>query len=768
MLYRVPRTVTEKTADDSPAESRSIADYRDRTAYVLLGEPGAGKSTLFEAEADNTDNGYYISARDFIDLDNEEWRHKTLFIDGLDEARAGKDDARTPLGAIRSKLNKLGCKRFRISCREADWLGELDNRDLAKVSSSQEITELYLNPLNSGDVTAILANDDRVDDTDGFIEKANRFGLSGLLDNPQTLDMLIDAVKGGREWPSTKQQLYRLASEQLAVEFNDEHRIAEQSPVNIPTLLDVAGLLCAIQLLANLSGFSEGYAQPGRISLDSLDLPPSAQAALKTRLFRKLGNEFSYVHRSVAEYLAAKYIDGKIKDGLLFNRVLALAIGVDGGIVSALRGLMAWLAVMSEPARDRLIEIDPLGLVVYGDVQLFSTETKSRLINVLIREAKTIGFPSRDWHTTAFSAFGTKDMASALMKVLVSPGRSDGEQYLLYCLLDGLCHAETITELGPALFSIIRDKSFEDGIRSNALYAFIHRYPEDFDSLLSLADHIRLGKLEDTENDLLETLLDKLFPYKITASNVFDYLIPTKNTHTISYHYFWQTTFAQRLSDDDIPIVLDELFSRGAEFLETLPHKYLIEVAGQILLRGLQVHGSIVSAERLYRWLSIGADQYGQGRIQYQQREQIREWLSARPDRYFDVLTVGLKQINIVENISSEIRDIYERLRHATPPVGLGLWWLDRCLSETQFEARCAYFKQAFWSLQNKHGDSGLSLDYFVNWIEAHPEFLEIYNKLIYGPIDDWRLKQAESRKKWTDKHNDELSKRLNFLHNHK
>lgn len=767
MLYRVPRTVTEKTTADVSAESRPIADYRDRPAYVLLGEPGAGKSTLFEDEAKLT-GGHYISARDFIDLDNDDWREKTLFIDGLDEARAGKDDARTPLGAIRGKLNKLGCKRFRISCREADWLGALDNKDLAKVSPSQEIIQLYLDLLNSGDVKAILDNDKRVGNADSFIEKADHSGLSGLLDNPQTLDMLIDAVKGGQNWPSTREQVYRLASEQLAAEFNDEHRVAEKSPVIIPTLLDAAGLLCAIQLLANLSGISEGYAQPGRVSLDSLYLPPATRAALTTRLFRKVGDEYSYVHRSVAEYLAAHFIAGKIKDGLLVNRVLALTTGVDGGIVAALRGLMAWLAVLSEPARDRLIEIDPLGVVVYGDVQLFSTATKSRLLNALIREAKTTGFPNRDWHTTAFSTLCTKDMAAELLQFLGSLGRSDGEQYLLYCLLKGLCCSETIAEIKPALRLVISDETYWESIRSYALDAFMHQYPEDFESLLLLAEDIRQDKVEDTENGLLETLLDKLFPSKITVANVFSYLIRPKNTHTISYHYFWQAAFSQRLLDDDISIILDELFSRGAEFLEILPHEALYEVAGQLLLRGLLAHGSNVSAERLYRWLSIGADQYGQGRIQYQQQKQICEWLSSRPEHYLDLLTVGLKQITNFENVGWEIRKILPKLRGAEPPDNLGLWWMDQSLSEAQFTARCGYFQQAFWSLQNKQGDSGLSLDYFVNWLKDHPEFLETYNNLIFWTIEDWRLKDAESRKKWTEKHNRELSKKLKFFHDHK
>ncbi|MDP3330973.1 MAG: hypothetical protein Q8S55_03090 [Methylococcaceae bacterium] len=763
MLYRVPRTVTEKTTADVSVESRSIADYRDRPAYVLLGEPGAGKSTLFEEEAKLT-GGYYISARDFIDLDNDEWREKTLFIDGLDEARAGKDDARTPLGAIRGKLNKLGCKRFRISCREADWLGALDNKDLAKVSQSQEIIQLYLDLLNSGDVTAILANDDRVGDADNFIETADRVGLSGLLYNPQTLDMLIDAVKGGREWPSTKQQVYRLASEQLAAEFNDDHRFAEKSTVNIPTLLDAAGLLCAIQLLANLSGFSEGYAQAGRISLDSVSLPSASRAVLKTRLFR----EYSYVHRSVAEYLAAGYIAGKIKQDLLVNRVLALTTGVDGGIVAALRGLMAWLAVLSEPARDRLIEIDPLGLVLYGDVQLFSTATKSRLLNALIREAQNTGFPNRDWNTTAFSALCTKDMAGDLIQVLGRPGRSDAEQYLLYCLLKGLCCSETIAEIKQALLLVMRDKSYEDGIRSNALDAFIHQYPEDFDSLLSIADDIRLGKIEDTENDLLETLLDKLFPYKITVSNVFNYLIPPKNNNVISYHYFWQTTFLKSLPDDDLPTILDELFYRGEEFLLILPNECLFKMAGQLLLRGLLVHGDIVSDERLYRWLYIGIDQYGQDRFLYEQQEQVCDWLSSRPGRHLDLLAVGLKNITNFENISWEINKIYERFRYAKRPDNLGLWWLEKSLSEENLKLRCGYFEQAFIALCNEQGHNGLTLDFLVDWLAKHPEFVETYRNLTYCSIDNGRLEHAESRKKWANKHHEELTLKLKFFHDHK
>jgi hypothetical protein len=767
MLYRVPRTVTEKTTADVSAESRPIADYRDRPAYVLLGEPGAGKSTLFEEEATLT-GGHCISARDFIAMDKDEWRDKTLFIDGLDEARAGKDDARTPLDDIRGKLNKLGCKKFRISCREADWLGALDNRDLAKVSPTQEITGLYLAPLNRGDVTAILANDNRVGDADSFIEKAEHSGLSGLLDNPQTLDMLIDAVKEKGSWPSTKEQVYRLASEQLAAEFNDEHQVAEKAPVNIPTLLDAAGLLCAIQLLANLSGFSD-YARPGGVSLASLDLPAPTRAALKTRLFRKIGDEYSYVHRSVAEYLAADFIASKIKDGLLVNRVLALTTGVDGGIVTALRGLMAWLAVLSEPARDRLIEIDPLGVVVNGDAQLFSPASKVKLLNALKAEAAKIGYLRYEWGERSFAAITTRDMIPHLLGLFNDPSREQTEQSLLDCVLDGLCHGEVIEELKPALFATIRDSSYWEGTRARALQAFMHQYPQDASSLLTLADEIRQNKIED-DNQLLGLLLYKLFPAYIPASQIFQYLKPIINDHLVShYDVFWRSEFSKRVADVDLPIVLDQLVGFGVNLLKISPTQDLFAMAGELLVKGIKTHGALISIERLYGWLCIGQHEY-RSKLQNEHKQKIREWLEQQPTIYLSLFEFGVQKIaKNTDKLSHELyKKVWSPLYAATAPNNFGLWCLEKVEDCDDSQISCELVRLAFMTLINERGHHGLSLEHFQEWISQHNQFIGLYKSLIFNPIEDWQLEHAQSEKHWENERNKELRERLEYFNQHK
>ena len=115
MSIIVPRTCTEIT--DKAAQqhrdlvSRPLAHFRDTSAYVLLGDPGSGKTTAFEVESEVTENACLVSAREFLTFDvndHPEWWNRTLFIDGLDEVRAGTSDARTPFDAIRRRLDTLG------------------------------------------------------------------------------------------------------------------------------------------------------------------------------------------------------------------------------------------------------------------------------------------------------------------------------------------------------------------------------------------------------------------------------------------------------------------------------------------------------------------------------------------------------------------------------------------------------------------------------------------------------------------------------------
>ena len=110
----IERTCRE--VGDENEKKLSLADFRDRKAYVLLGGPGIGKTRSFKEEALRTENGLYVEAHDFAELSQpDEWRDKTLFIDSLDELRASSPSPE-PLGLIRAKLDDLG--NVSSSCRK--------------------------------------------------------------------------------------------------------------------------------------------------------------------------------------------------------------------------------------------------------------------------------------------------------------------------------------------------------------------------------------------------------------------------------------------------------------------------------------------------------------------------------------------------------------------------------------------------------------------------------------------------------------------------
>ena len=69
----VSRTCTEIPHEDAEqggeSVSRPLAEFRGRPAYVLLGDPGAGKTTAFRAECEALGElACYIPARDFLAL----------------------------------------------------------------------------------------------------------------------------------------------------------------------------------------------------------------------------------------------------------------------------------------------------------------------------------------------------------------------------------------------------------------------------------------------------------------------------------------------------------------------------------------------------------------------------------------------------------------------------------------------------------------------------------------------------------------------------
>jgi hypothetical protein len=420
----------------------ALDDIRDYPAYVLLGEPGAGKTTAFEMEA-LAAGTKPMSARDFIALSPPpEWAEKPIYIDGLDEVRAGSTDNLTPLDAIRGKLVQIGQPVFRLSCREADWLGS--DRDRLNRITPQGVAVLHLDDLTDEQVRCILSQNHGVNDTDteAFMETARARGLETLLRNPQSLGMLAEAVQNG--WPDSLEDTFDLACQRLATEHNRQHRDVTRHRRPTPDkLLEAAGQLCAIQLLGGLAGFAldEDAADIAFPTLQSvgLDITQAHRQALASRLFEGRGNEDrrEATHRRIAEFLAARHMARQIdQTGLPLGRIRAVITAGDGGVVSDLRGLHAWLAVLCPSARNILVEADPLGVVLYGDVKSFPADDKRRVLNALGRETQRYPwFRSQDWSAPPFGTLADPGSVGSFREILESPDRDQAHESLVDCVL---------------------------------------------------------------------------------------------------------------------------------------------------------------------------------------------------------------------------------------------------------------------------------------------------------------------------------------------
>lgn len=780
----VPRTCTEILPDDQTARaqdqvSRPLSDFRSEPAYVLLGDPGAGKSTAFQAECEELgEEAELVSARDFLTFDvnrRPEWQGRTIFIDGLDEIRAGQPDARTPLDSIRDKLDSLGRPPMRLSCREADWLETNDQKHLEAVSPNSRVTVLRLDPLTESDIDHILNVDSNIDDADEFKEKARNSNLEGLLFNPQTLKLLTEAVAKDGTWPESRLETFETACRQSVRDSNSEHKIQKrQSQSNLDQTLDATGHLCAIQLISGAAGYSLDLdgANDDYLCPDAWDseAPMLWHQALSTKLFKAdtgRSGQFTPVHRYIAEFMAARYLAQLIRDGLPASRIISLIIGEDGAVVSEFRGLSAWLAAHCQNVRSDLIDRDPIGVGLYGDIRKFTPEEKHQLLKSLNREVDYVSS-----HAEAFAALVSPEMETTLRDQLTDPCRDRDHQIVIDFLLDILGHGTSLPGLWPILLEIVRDDSWWPRVAHSALRAFIDNsegsepIPDRDDQLLQLLQDIDDGSVSDPNGELLGMLLNVLYPEHVTPSEIWNYLTETVPKSSLDENWlFWKVCLPEKSTDNDIMELLDELYSRLPDIRSVLDNRNVLDIYADFLAQILFKYGTTLSTKRLYNWLSIQEGPSVLGRDDKSGIE-VRIWLESNPEIQKELFLEGLYR-NLKADSAPMIHIIAQHLYHSSLSPDFGLWTLDKAveLSDTYPKVSEHLLRHAVYLYHNKTYAEGLSRSVLVERVHGH-ESLEILLPTVLDPpveiplvdselteydrrVAEYKAKEIHEREQW-------------------
>lgn len=739
---------------------QTAAELRPCHGYILLGDAGMGKSTLFRAECEALGEAtIYESVQDFLDLyDNrspEEFIGKTLFLDGLDEARCQGEQSIT--SALRKLLNKLNRPRFRLSCRAAEWLGQTDQQAFAKLlPSGEQLFIAHLHPFSRNDVIQHLRN--HALEAETFIQQAETVGLSELLHNPQTLNMLIAAVDGEQGWPHSKREVFELACRKLAEEHNAIHQLKGQSPVD--SLLEAAGYWYATMLLSGR--YRASTSLPDSNELLSLHTSPGfanpqlpLTSVLHSRLFQSNGRgEYFYPHRSVAEYLAARFINQRLGAGLPLLRVWSLLCGVDGGVVSNLRGLYGWLASLVGTAHHReVIEKDPIALLVYGDAVHFSHGSKTLLIEALqqhIRQHpgfRSSGDPSQ-WINQAMGALATSDMEDIFRDYLEQLDETEDKQQLAGCLLNAIEYGNNMPALQQVLVGIVRNDSNWGGVRRYAMQALL-AHAANVDVSLNLLEAFRGGEASDPDREMIGSILGAYYPHQVPPDRVLHYFLPERNSNLIGfYRHFWSYTLPELTPPECLPALISQATQIDLSDLHDPHGRYEFDdMLGKLLAHTLAKQGETLPIATLGQWLL--AD------LNYLQRqsamEAINAWARQYPARHQELLIHALRTAPSDDPLYN-FWPIWHRIKR---PEWIWLWVITTVSKAELADIRTQLFELAKWGL---YGKAPYDLDDLYRLTQSYPELEGQLNDLVCSLTEEnWQYEDAKRSRKQKATHKAEL-----------
>ena len=749
--YVAPRTCTEvgegEATGDAKERTVSLSSYAKAAAYVLIAEPGVGKTTAFEAEAASQE-GKCVTVRNFLTFDNKpEWHGTTLFLDGLDESRAGTEDGRTPLDDIRKKLDRLGCPPFRLSCRWADWIAATDKEALKDVSPDGTVTVIRLDDLSEQNIKDILAKNHGVKDPADFIEAARKRGVDRLLTNPQNLDMLAKSVSGGK-WPDSRKETFYQACRMLVSEPNREHRAANPSSVDIDPLIEAAGRLCAAQLLSG----SAGYTLPDRAEADG-DYPSftevygevggdTARNVLGTRLFvGESEGKLRPAHRQVAEFLAAKYVSGLLDAGLPLGRILALITGFDGELVPSFRNFASWLAVHNKQSRQRLSQLNPSGLIYAADQQTYSVDEKRDIVRNLRRESYWNPWLTRSVsRVSGIGAIVSQDLEETFREILTDGERELQHQSYVMHLMQMLEDGESLPALSDVLEQMVRESIWTQSVRCSALdvlTAYHARGHIGAESLTEMLAKIEDGSLDDPQDELLGILLKALYPTVLSIGEVQPYLRdPKLVSMTGEYTKFWTEHVPKESTPEQLAELLEGIAERFAEYrpfmvgdvgrytrMGRLPVELLNKVLRETRWKD---PGSSIAIDRLYEWLGVVSDPG----LLLPERDKtlLRLDLGWNSDALKDLIAYG---VDTCVRRGEDCTDLIDRHLFGARPWRYGRWCSEMALGADGGKATSFYLLELLHCVVDGTRADGLTLEGARAGLAANEALLNQFDDMV-------------------------------------
>jgi hypothetical protein len=741
---------TVRVIESSDAEKRSqngvFSDYLAVPNIILLGDPGAGKTYTFKAAASEENVDYY-TVREFIAYAETSDEQKTIYLDGLDEFRSRCDDKNLIIELIKL-LNKQGHPKIRLSCRSADWLGESDLSLLRRFFHDSSFVVLHLEPLNDDEVLVILKKNE-VPDPGHFISKAKSLNLSSLLRNPQTLTMLVDVVQKGT-WPKTRKELFEQSCSILLEEFNREHTGSGQGMFSTNELIAPAGQIAATFLISGVSGISlleAGSATdefPSYSTIDSLQ-KDKIQACLMRRCFSYVESAHeavTYIHRTVAEFLGAKWLAGKVRAGHPLSRIQSL-IGIDYHPVSELRGLHAWLPVFLPEHAELFIGKDPYGVLMYGDAASLSpTHRKGLLSELVLLSQSDPWFRTNDWTDESLGALSGPDMVDSFHNIL---SNQDSSFHLRSLILGAISNGPELPQMHYDLLHIVVSERPYDEC-AMAVEALLRVVPSGQRDIIDLFE--KKLKFDPKKACLRSKILSRLYETWFKPEDVLSVcrdILHDTDQHAIGE--LWG--LVAQLPKSKIPEIIDTLcaLNTGEDFNGERVNQHIIEYFFERLLNCVLQLDFTHQPGQFWQWLTTL--HFLGNRHDTGSDNNISNWLKQNLSLVFEMLELAyeetevrqkwkfwsdFEQITMHSLVGEDLaRKIFERLEAKSTLSEKDNWLYERCGS------------LIYWHEPEITRDL---LAIFISLTVKHPSLKSICEECCRCEIDDWRLEDIKTKLK--------------------
>ncbi len=739
--------IDESTRQCDPQKNYLLTDLLEFDNFILLGDPGLGKTFSFETAAKHED-AVCLTVAQFRASRGRNCGGKTLFLDGLDEYRSRSAEGSLIFDLI-DIITEIKPSKIRISCRSADWLGATDLSNF-KILFNSNYVVASLEPLSIDQQTMILKQEGITNISEFFVE-SEKHGLDNLLGNPQTLIMIAKVVKTG-DWPESKTELFEKSCYALLTEHDHNRTRTGIGSFRPHELVDSAGGICASILISNthsisLLGEPEDPLVPSYRDISFLD-DKKMEATLTRRAFSSsdINNDsLTYIHRIIAEFLAGKWIAEKLKKKGLMVSCVKQIIGYKNTPSSELRGLHAWISIfINANLAEQFIEADPLGIALYADPSALPPDNKIKLIRELVELSKRDPwFRSQNWSDSNLGALASEDLSDEFMTILMNP---ESTHHLKDLILGALRYGKPILDVGDELIKFLNSElsSIEEKIDTVYILSLMGKDRRDY---LSKEYYPKVESMTEQGRRLQVSLIRSLYPEQLDVSVLSDLICKIACTRCDSSDFeIWGID--RLIMKDDLAIVLDQIIDKIEANKENISVENFYEVSEFFSLtfkRALSEDINL-SIRQLWEWFKFSS-QYPKHNFTVLKDETILKWVQK-----------NIQQVDLIFDYSFSLYSNPNRWHHDFNNA-FGFPYNNeelilkclKLLNDKKYSNELALDFYAYISSLIYNNECNIQNDAFDTWYkfaDENHDFRARRQLLLSCPLDSWDYRDALDRKK--------------------